>query len=305
MNKTAAKIIIGIWSVILVFCIGMFIFFANVGDWGNRIYWSPFSPDRNYSYVQLKEQSIPDEVDSLDISWRGGDVLFYETDADEIKIIQHGVKNTPEAQFFTTTLNGGTLTVKDGKKAAGLWIGPFSYSIGSDLDIYLPQKMYRALSVETVGGDVNIRGWNAERIDLKSVSGDLSLEGAYTELSMHTTSGEMIARSIQTEQLSIGTVSGDASVSGSIGKIDAGSTSGEIILRSEILPESTSIHTVSGDISLGIPENDGFTLHFNSVSGDLSTSFQTYGDKHTMQYKDGGAQIDLNTTSGDVHLHKE
>ena len=38
MSKTAAKVIIGIWSVILVFCIAVFAFLCVSDGWGNRYF---------------------------------------------------------------------------------------------------------------------------------------------------------------------------------------------------------------------------------------------------------------------------
>lgn len=304
MSKTAAKVIIGIWSVILVFCIAVFAFLCVSDGWGNRYFWHSSRYDGDWSYVQLKEQSISEEINSLDINWKGGDVIFYESDNATVKIVQRGVKNTPEAEFFNYNVSNGKLTIQDGKRTAGLRIFPFSFSIGSDLDVYLPQKTYETLAVKTVGGDVDLQSFQAAALEMKSTSGDLTASGTYTEMTLETTSGDMEFSSAQTDRLELHTVSGEASFKGSAKQINANSTSGDLSFKVEDMPEAVSVHTVSGEIAFALPENDGFSVEFHSVSGDLYSDFWDRTDRYNTKYKDGGKLFDLSTTSGDVRLHK-
>ncbi|WP_195984836.1 DUF4097 family beta strand repeat-containing protein [Clostridium sp. D33t1_170424_F3] len=304
MSKTAAKVIIGIWSVILVFCIAVFAFLCVNDGWGNRWFWHSSRYNGDWSYVQLREQRISENVDSLDIDWKGGDVIFYESDDSTVKIVQRGVKNTPEEEFFNFSVSNGKLKIQDGKRTAGLRIFPFSFSIGSDLDVYLPQKTYQTLAVRTIGGDVSLQEFNASVLELSSTSGDLSVSGEYTEMTLESTSGDLECSAVQTDRLEFQTVSGEALFKGRAGQINANSTSGDLSFKVEEMPESVSAHTVSGEIIFALPENDGFSVEFHSVSGDLYSDFWDRTDRYNTQYKDGGTQFDLSTTSGDVRIHK-
>lgn len=304
MSKTAAKVIIGIWSVILVFCIAVFAFLCVSDGWGNRYFWHSSRYDGDWSYVQLKEQSIPEEIDALDIDWKGGDVIFHASDNATVKIVQRGVKNTPETEFFNSDVKNGKLTIQDGKRSAGLRIFPFSFSIGSDLDVYLPEKTYQTLAVKTVSGDIDLQEFNASVLELRSTSGDLTVSGEYTEMTLETTSGDMECTAAQTDRLELQTVSGESTFRGSVKQINANSTSGDLSFKMDTMPEGVSAHTVSGEMVFALPENDGFSVEFHSVSGDLYSDFWDRTDRYNTQYKDGGTLFDLRTTSGDALLHK-
>jgi DUF4097 and DUF4098 domain-containing protein YvlB len=72
------------------------------------------------------------------------------------------------------------------------------------------------------------------------------------------------------------------------------------MLMTSIIP---SISTVSGDAELSIPENDGFTVKYEKVSGDFECEFPITTSKNTGTYKDGGASFSMSTVSGDLDLN--
>lgn len=64
--------------------------------------------------------------------------------------------------------------------------------------------------------------------------------------------------------------------------------------------KEVSISSVSGNISLEIPENNGFRVQYNTVSGDLTSEFNL--DNYT--YKRDSAEVIVKTTSGDLNIEK-
>ena len=104
------------------------------------------------------------------------------------------------------------------------------------------------------------------------------------------------------EQLACQTTSGDMEISGKLSQITATSTSGDVSLRTSQMITEATIQSTSGDVLLFLPENDGFTAQLHSSSGDLICAFPGFQGGNEFRYKDGGASIRLDTTSGDACL---
>jgi len=78
--------------------------------------------------------------------------------------------------------------------------------------------------------------------------------------------------------------------------------------------EDMEFSTVSGDITLWLPENFGANIDFNSLSGDLSSDFDlTVRSRRNRRWVGtdvegtiggGGRDLSLNTVSGDVELRR-
>ena len=301
MSKTVAKISIGVWSLVFVLFAVLFGCLWYHGGWGGLSL--PFNGRyQNSSYQTVHEQTFSDPVQSLELQWRGGDVSVHSSSGTEVKIVQKGVKNTPEEQFFQASIRDGVLTVTDGSTVAGLPIGPFSFSISSDLEVYLPEETYNALALETTGGDLFFDALQADRLEIHTQSGDVDLSGAYQELAFTSTSGDLLCRDVTVDQVSSQTTSGNIEISGKLSQIAATSTSGDLSLRTSQMITNAAIQSTSGDVLLFLPENDGFTAQLHSSSGDLICAFPGFRDGNEFRYKDGGASIRLDTTSGDACL---
>lgn len=98
MGKTAAKVSIGIWSLVFVLFATLFGYLWYNGGWGGL-----FLPLRgwyhNSSYQTVHEQTFTDPVQSLDLRWNGGDVSIRSSSSSEIKIVQRGSKTRRKSSF--------------------------------------------------------------------------------------------------------------------------------------------------------------------------------------------------------------
>ena len=62
-------------------------------------------------------------------------------------------------------------------------------------------------------------------------------------------------------------------------------------------------NSTSGDVTLILPEEMGYTLEFDSVSGSaVSSSFDVFGDSFRYTHGNGAAQLRVNTISGWFYL---
>jgi DUF4097 and DUF4098 domain-containing protein YvlB len=142
------------------------------------------------------------------------------------------------------------------------------------------------LSIETVSADVEILGIQAKKCEFENVSGEISasLLGEMTSLQVENVSGNVNIHVDRLDRFDIESVSGNVSLTG-----------GDI--------RSGDIETVSGNVSLYIPPNHGYTVDFDSVSGDIDlhgTEVSKIGDRYTVG--DGSRKYDVETVSGDVKI---
>ena len=68
------------------------------------------------------------------------------------------------------------------------------------------------------------------------------------------------------------------------------------------MPKDVDIESVSGDITLGFPKNEGFAVDYDKVSGSFDCQFNVSIDKSTAVYKNGQSKIHLETVSGDMSV---
>ncbi len=104
------------------------------------------------------------------------------------------------------------------------------------------------------------------------------------------------------QKLHTDNVSGSTRVTGSIGEADMGSVSGGLTLAPGANLNKADLESVSGSATIELPENDGFSVRHSSVSGGFNCDFETSTSKNSAVYKNGGADIDVETVSGGIKV---
>ncbi len=149
------------------------------------------------------------------------------------------------------------------------------------------------LEISSVSGDVTFDG-QAGRVDAETVSGDLRINGASGDVSVETVSGSAIVRAQTVKEFEGSSVSGDIDFEGALtadGRID--------------------VESMSGDVSITLPAETSGRVSVESFSGDLDNDFGLAVEKEdgpgsTMRGKlgSGSASIEIESFSGDVDLRK-
>ena len=65
-------------------------------------------------------------------------------------------------------------------------------------------------------------------------------------------------------------------------------------------PKDVDLETVSGDLCLILPQDCGFTMSLDSVSGELMSDFPTTMHNKRYTYGNGVCKISADTVSGDI-----
>jgi len=122
---------------------------------------------------------------------------------------------------------------------------------------------------------------NRAQADIKTASGDITVEGLKGAVALSTVSGEIRANDLE-GGLTAGTTSGEVQLNNVLGKLQVNTISGDVRLEDGKV-DSATVNTTSGEVDL-----DGVAgaLNIGTVSGDVAVR-----DAH-----DG--QLTVSTTSG-------
>lgn len=210
---------------------------------------------------------------------------------------------------LVVTLENGTLTITHERLTwGGLldWVGGFKAR--AVVSVSVPADCPVELGV--VSADAVVSGIDADRTAVKSVSGDVTLDGVRSDISAQTVSGDLESRQLS-GTLSFTTVSGDLTiVRGSTDSVRAETVSGDLALDLDLEPGGRiDVSSVSGDVTVRMPGSVGLTVEVKTLSGSLDSAFDGVASerkpgssKMRGQVGDGNGRLTAKTVSGDVTL---
>ena len=203
-------------------------------------------------------------------------------DTDQILFSESG--NISEDLQMIWHQSGDTLTIQFCRTQGFLGIHS---NISKDLVVTVPRDYaFRELDIESVSARISASGLIAEEVDLENVSGTCVFENCGAQ------------------KMTADTVSGSVTFSGSLAALQCSTVSGDCTLKAVNTPEELSLDGVSGDLILELPESCGFTAEIDSLSGTISSDFETVLSKDRRIYGDGSCRISADTTSGNMIIRK-
>lgn len=314
--KTSAIVRIVMWSVLAVFLTGVLCIGITKPDWlpgkfsvGNGISGLKSALDypESESYTVGEGSVSADQIQEIEIHWSAGKVHICTYDGERVRFWEDdGLAEDDQMRYL---VRDGKLTIQY-RKPFFLFGFSNTGSLPKELSVEIPESMaakmdLKTLEVETASAGISAENLRCGEINLTAVSGRIVLEQvACNKADLETVSGEITAVNVEAERLSANMVSGAAALEGSFAEIDTEGVSGACEVRSAVCPESVNMETVSGNVSLSIPENKGFTAEIETVSGDFDCDFATTGRKSRYQYGSGGAEFDFESVSGDIRILK-
>ncbi len=210
---------------------------------------------------------------------------------------------------LVVTLTDGVLTVRHERLTwGGLldWVG--NRKARAVVSISVPADCPVELGV--VSADAVVSGISAARTAVKSVSGDVTLDGVRSDISAQTVSGDLETRQLA-GSLSFSTVSGDLTVvEGASDTVKAETVSGNVTLDVELGSGGRiDVSSVSGDVTVRMPDSTGMKVEVRSMSGSLDSAFDGLSSERTPgssklrgQVGTGDGRFTAKTVSGDVTL---
>lgn len=242
-------------------------------------------------------------IQNIRLDFVSEEISVVVTNENKIRIEQTSGSELREEDMMKCGVNGNTVVAYSGLKDK--WNDFFSFWGHQDIQVtlYLPASYQNNLDLHTVSGTIDAQNVNVSGLIANTTSGTVYVSGSQaSKLDVDTVSGAVSVEGGRFETFSANTVSGEIMADAErINDFEADTTSGAVILSVSEMPVRVEIDTVSGSATVKLPENDGFKLKYDTVSGGMNSDFAL---AHNM-YKDGGSDIFVSTVSGGINLIKK
>ncbi len=275
-----------------------------------------------------------DTIHSIDVNLTNGDIHFMVEDAAQ-NITLSG--DTSGVEFAIG--EDGVLSVRQRTTASSSVL--FGRGGGwADLEITVPFKPWKRIGLQSIAGDITLEDSlvcdalylnsksgdvtldagssliNAEKMAVRTLSGDVNASGLVGSLYINSTSGDVTVEDCDLQTCGVIATSGDICVECRAKEMNCSSSSGDIeITCIDQAPNSVKVATTAGDVCLEMYGGDGFTLAYRTVSGDISydvdnldqwTEQRDSNKKGAIIYRSGQpTQVQISTVSGDIDLMLE
>ena len=210
---------------------------------------------------------------------------------------------------LTVTLADGSLMISHERLT---WAGILEWFGGrrtkADVSVSVPTNC--PVRIGVVDAEAVVSGIDADTTAVKSVSGDVTLDGVRSGIVARTVSGDLETRRLAGD-LEFSTVSGDLTVvQGTTSRLRAESVSGDLTLDLDLAPGGRlDVKTISGDLTLRLPGDAGLVVQVTTTSGSLDSAFGGVATlkkpgQGTMsgQIGSGAGLLKAKSVSGDVTL---
>ena len=166
------------------------------------------------------------------------------------------------------------------------------------------------VDIDTGSGDVRVDGMDGP-LTVDVGSGDVTLSNVKgSDLDVDTGSGEVHGTGIAADALKVDTGSGGVEMDGLVAQtanIDVGS--GDVDLKWAVDPGDVDIDSGSGEVHLTMPGGSGAEVDLESSSGDINSDFEVrtqHIERDALRgtFGDGRGRIKVETGSGDISLLK-
>ena len=288
--------------------------------------------DEDFQAAQAYPMTYPlmdGEVETLRIHWLRGNIDVRLTDEEHIKVTEYSQPGAAQTENRRLNWDDSELSISwnnrdhHGQEQPGPIVHllvEFPRSSVQDLaeveiksiagTLRLSDLKSEEISLSMVNGKMELSQLEAQDMSLSAVNGIITAQNVTAEdLNVSGVNGMMTLEGFCAEEADLNTVNGMITAKGNCGELSLHSVSGIAQTELEKMPEEAEIHTVSGTVSLGLPDDDsGFTVEFNRQSGAFQCDFPLQGELGTKSgegvYGDGDAEIDAHTVSGLIKIYR-
>lgn len=164
------------------------------------------------------------------------------------------------------------------------------------------------IALETKSGSVSLDDSKSTEVSLESLSSSVKCNNiSSTKIKLTSASGAVKCNYSSAEQVELYGISGSVYFDGRCKTINAKTVSGSCKIQNGIaFTGDVCLKSTSGSVYLSMPENDGYTLEYSTVSGSVHDSFigaNTKG-KGSYKYKSGSFAINAASVSGSIFIEK-
>lgn len=228
----------------------------------------------------------PVAIREIKIEWISGSVTIEPGDVQEITFLESG--NGTDKYEMVWKQSGDELVIQYSKDSGIAGFGLHFGDGSKDLTVTVP------------------RGWVCDSLELDTASTDLTVRDMIIrEMEIDSASGTAKFENCTVSSLDVDTASGDVTFTGSLNELDFEAASASFTGVLENVPDQVNMDSMSGDLTLTLPEDAGFTVSLDAMSSDFSSDFPTVKKNKSYVCGDGHCKIDVDAMSGDVSILKQ
>ena len=235
---------------------------------------------------EINQYDFTTQIQNIEIDWVAGSVTIHPSDSLSNIIVEE--RSPAESQHnMVVKQSGQTLKIEFAEDHVKFDLFSNNKVVNKDLVIRVPKNWNcNNLEIDAAATDVNIQDMTIRELDFDGASGNLILDNC------------------NITDLDIDTASGDVEFTGILENLDFDAASAKFYGEFFENPRNLKMDSMSGDLELVLPENSGFELNMETVTGSFDTDF-TFG-KHNDLYicGDGNCKINVSAMSSDVSILK-
>ena len=302
MNKTVKVVILSVIAAALIVLVVWGITARNLMYFSHgRLQFGERQESQGVSQTVFEAEA--QDIRNIRLDFVSEEIDVVVTNENKIRIEETSSSQLREEDMMRCSVNGNTLVAESGLKDN--WIDFFNFLDYTDIKVtlYVPSSYQNNLELHTVSGSIDSQDVKADDLTANTTSGSIDVIGSQAnKLDMDTVSGAISVEGGRFETVTANTVSGEVRADAErMNKFEADTTSGAVSASINEMPERVEIDTVSGSATVKIPENEGFTVKYDSVSGAFNCDFALAHDT----YKEGGSVIAVDTVSGSIDIIKK
>ena len=234
----------------------------------------------------VHQQDISTQVQNIEIEWVAGSIAIHPSDSLSNIIVE---ESSPAGSNYNMVVkqSGQTLKIKFCEESIKLSSFGINMDVSKDLVIRVPKN------------------WNCNNLEIDAAATDVNIQDlTIRELDFDGASGNLILDHCNITELDVDTASGDVEFTGILENLDFDAASAKFYGEFFENPRNLNMDSMSGDLELVLPEDAGFELNMDTVSGSFDTDFLV--GKHDKAYicGEGQCKIKVSAMSSDVSILK-
>lgn len=270
----------------------------------------------NNAYTDSNSYSVPaDGIDKIRVEWISGLVRVQPYEGTDIKLDEMSNVDISEEYALRYKIADGKLTVRFCKKHTWYGVDTSMLNINEiikpkELVVSVPRAMLESgeldIQLDGVSNDTYISSAKLNGLNVNGISGSIAIENVSAkDMDLDTVSGLIDVSDCAVDAIKVVSISGEMTIGGIFGSARLNSTSGAVWFTdgSDGIKE-LEIGTVSGNVTMQLPQGAGFNMMVSTVSGDVSSVFELVKNGSNYVYGDASADFDIDTVSGDITIQK-
>ena len=224
------------------------------------------------------------DIQEIEIDWVSGNIRLVPANVSNIQVSETGVDNDKYAMLCEQ--DGQTLKIEYCKNLTFGNLNTLKFS--KDLTITVPRDWEgRALTVDAASAKLFVQDLNIQDVEVDAASGECQFKNCTVDA------------------LDIDTASGNIYFEGTLNRLDCDSASAGVQAVLGNVPHEIEMDTASGGLELYLPEDAGFSVSMDTMSGKFDSTFPTTMKNGRYTCGNWACQIDMSSMSGGVTIRSK